>query len=221
VINYELPDELEKYTHRSGRTGRVRKSGLCISIAKPKEKRKIKKLEKTVKKTFKQIAIPTAQDVRKKKVNEWADSVKEIDSSTIDDILPAVKRNFEGMERDEIIEKFTAFSWNTSIAKDSQTPNKSGSGGSHTVANGSEEGFERFFISLGKKDNLNSGKLISLINRETETANINIGKINIMDSFSFFEADLHFKDTILAAFRGKIKFRGRSVKVEIAKPKKS
>jgi superfamily II DNA/RNA helicase len=165
VINYELPDDLEKYTHRSGRTGRAGKSGLCIGIAKPKEKRKIRKLEKTIRKSFKRIDIPTA--------------------------------------------------------KDSQTSKSSGSRKSHTVKNGSEVGFERFFINLGKKDNLNPGQLISFINKETGAANINIGQIDIMGSFSFFEADIHFTDKILTAFQHKVKFHSRSVKVEIAKPKKN
>jgi ATP-dependent RNA helicase DeaD len=152
VINYELPDDLEKYTHRSGRTGRAGKSGLCIGMAKPKEKGKIRKLEKTIKKSFERIDIPTAQDARKKQVDE--------------------------------------------------------------------RGFERFFINLGKKDNLNPRQLISLINKETDAANINIGQIDIMGSFSFFEADMHFTDKILNAFQHKVKFHGRSVNVEIAKPKK-
>ncbi len=219
VINYELPDDLEKYTHRSGRTGRAGKSGLCIGIAKPKEKKKIRKLEKTVKKSFERIDIPTAQDVRKKQVNEWTDNVKESDSSAIKDILPTIKRNFDGIEREEIIEKFAAFSWDSPIVNDLQTSKTSGNDSSHMVANGSEAGFERFFISLGEKDDLNPGQLIAFINKETGSGNINIGKINIMGSFSFFEADQDFTDRILASFRRKIKLNGRNVKVEIAKPK--
>jgi ATP-dependent RNA helicase DeaD len=220
VINYELPDDLEKYTHRSGRTGRAGKSGLCIGIAKPKEKKKIRKLEKTIKQPFERIDVPTVQDVRKKQVDEWTDSVKKTDSSTIEDILPAIKRNFEGMDREEIIENFAAFSWDSQVAKVSTSPNTNDSNKSRTIPNGSEAGFERFFISIGKKDNLNPGQLIAFINKETGYENINIGKINIMGSFSFFEADQDFTDRILTAFRRRIRFDGRRVKVEIAKPKK-
>jgi ATP-dependent RNA helicase DeaD len=219
VINYELPDDLEKYTHRSGRTGRAGKSGLCIGIVKPKEKKKIRKLEKTVKKSFEQIDIPTVHEVRKKQVDEWTDSVKKTDSSAIEDILPAIKSNFDAMGREEIIEKFAAFSWNSPGVHDKQPSKKNESSKSRTVANGSEAGFERFFISIGKKDDLNPGQLIAFINKETGSGNINIGKINIMGSFSFFEADEDYTDKILTAFRRRIRFNGRNVKVEIAKPK--
>jgi ATP-dependent RNA helicase DeaD len=219
VINYELPDDLEKYTHRSGRTGRAGKSGLCIGMAKPKEKGKIRKLEKTIKKSFERIDIPTAQDTRKKQVDEWTDNVKRADSSTIEDILPAIKQKFDGMEREEIIEKFTAFSWGREAVKNSQTSKSAGSRKSHTVENSSEAGFERFFINLGKKDKLNPRQLISLINKEADAVHINIGQIDIMGSFSFFEADRRFTDTVLNAFQHKVRFHGRSVTVEIARPK--
>jgi ATP-dependent RNA helicase DeaD len=220
IINYELPDDLESYTHRSGRTGRAGKSGVSIGIAKHKEKGKIRKLEKTIKQSFEHIDVPTEQDVRKKKLSEWTDDVKQADPSSIQDILPAIKEQFEEMERDEIIEKFTALAFQNGGTEKQSSPKSNGSSAQHEhVANGSEAGFERFFINIGRKDNLNPGNLISLINEECHSGDINIGKIDIMGSFSFFEADLNFTDKILAAFQRKIKFRGRSVQVEIAKPK--
>lgn len=220
IINYELPDDLESYTHRSGRTGRAGKSGVSIGIAKHKEKGKIRKLEKTIKQKFEHIDIPTAQDVRKKQLNEWTDSVINADTSSIEDIMPAIKRSFEDMDRNELIEKFAAVAWkNEAVVENEPVKSNSNGNASSHIQNGSEAGFERFFINLGRKDNLNPGNLIALISESCRTGDINIGKIDIMGSFSFFEADLNFSDTILSAFQRKVKFQGRSVQVEIAKPK--
>ncbi|HYW34472.1 MAG TPA: DEAD/DEAH box helicase [Balneolaceae bacterium] len=224
IINYELPDDLEKYTHRSGRTGRAGKTGVSIGIAKHQEKKKIRKLEKTIKQKFERIDVPTAKDVKKKRLEAWTKKVKNADPAPIQDILPAISEQLEDLDRDALIAKFSALAAKNLLSDDkSHTSNnkKSGTKSSHKhVANGSEAGFERFFINIGKKDSLNPGQLISLIDKETGSGGINIGKIDIMGSFSFFEADVHCTDQILAAFQRKIKFHGRHVNVEIAKPKK-
>lgn len=220
VINYELPDDLESYTHRSGRTGRAGKSGVSIGIAKHKEKGKIRKLEKTIKQKFEYIDVPTATDVRKKQLGEWTDNVINADTSAIDDIMPAIKQGFEGMNQDEIIAKLVAYAWNKKSNTEQSKPAQSSSQKQNiNIKNGSEPGFERFFINVGRKDDLNPGSLIALINESCRTGDINIGKIDIMGSFSFFEADMNFTDKILSGFQNHGNYRGRSVNVEIAKPK--
>lgn len=218
IINYELPDDIESYTHRSGRTGRAGKSGISIGIAKHQEKGKIRQIEKTIKQKFEMINIPSEQDVKKKKLQKWTDNVKQANASTIQDIMPAIKQSFEGMDRDELIEKFAALAFNSQSA-DQPKATKQRSNKSTSVANGSEHGFERFFINIGKKDKLDPGSLIALISEECRTGDINIGKIDIMGSFSFFEADIDFTDKILSAFQRRVKYRGRSVQAEVAKPK--
>lgn len=218
VINYELPDDLESYTHRSGRTGRAGKSGISIGIAKHKERGKIRKLEKTIKQKFERIDIPSKQDVKKKQLQEWTDNVRQADASSIQDILPAIKQNFSDLTREELVEKFAALAFNNQPTE-IQSENTPRSNSSAQIDNGSEAGFERFFINIGRKDNVNPGNLIALISEECRTGDINIGKIDIMGSFSFFEADLRYTDTILDAFQRKTRFNGRNVQVEIAKPK--
>ncbi len=221
IINYELPDELESYTHRSGRTGRAGNSGICISMTGRNEKKKIRKLENTVKQNFKRIEIPKAGQLQKKKVNKWAEKVKQADSEHIESILPTLKNQFKELERDELIRQFAAAELSQSSRNKRRNTDSNGrSNSSLSADNSAEAGFERFFINLGKKDDLNPGSLIAMINEETRSGNINIGKIDLLGSFSFFEIEQQYTDTVLKAFKRKVTFKGRGVQVEIAKPKK-
>ncbi|HLR76135.1 MAG TPA: DEAD/DEAH box helicase [Balneolaceae bacterium] len=161
IINYELPDDLESYTHRSGRTGRAGSHGVCISMAGRNEKKKIRKLEQTVKQNFEQVELPKPQ-----------------------------KKHSKGRSKSK-----------------------------RAVNNGSEDGYERFFINLGKKDKLKPGSLIAMINEETQPGNIDIGKIDLLGSFSFFEIEQQHAGAILQAFKRGVSFNGRDVLVDIAKPK--
>jgi|AntRauTorckE6833_2_1112554.scaffolds.fasta_scaffold15358_1 ATP-dependent RNA helicase DeaD len=219
IINYKLPDDLERYTHRSGRTGRAGKSGISIAIAGHNEKKKIRKIEKTVKKKFEKIDVPTAKDVKITKVDAWADRVKKVDTSEIEGLFPSIMDSFDDMSQDELMKKLTAFAWGKTSSIPKAQPKAKSNGQTKNVKNGSEPGFERFFINLGKKDDLNPGNLIALINESCQTGDINIGKIDILGSFSFFEADQKRTDTIVDGFRDNARFHGRSVDVEIAKPK--
>jgi ATP-dependent RNA helicase DeaD len=217
IINYELPDDLESYTHRSGRTGRAGKSGISIGIAKHNEKRKIRKIEKTIKQKFEKIDVPTAKEVKLTKLDDWTERVQQADTSEIDGLFPAIMESFDDMGQDELLKKLVALAWNGKAGNTNKRPQAEAQ--PRNIKNGSEAGFERFFINLGKKDNLNPGNLIALINESCRSGDINIGKIDIMGSFSFFEADQGFTDAILDAFQRNARFHGRSVQVEIAKPK--
>lgn len=224
VINYEIPDDLESYTHRSGRTGRAGKSGVSIAIAKKNEKGKIRQLEKTIRQKFEYMEVPSAIDVQQMQVAEWVDQVKtkDIPKGKIDQIVPVVMDELEDLSRKELVRQFLALEFNGSLEKPkeikkmkSRSNGKAQTQGHNNIA---ETGYERFFINLGKKHNLKPGHLIGMINDETRTAGIDIGKIDLMGSFSFFEADVHHTDTILGAFSRNVQYRGNSVTVEIAKP---
>jgi ATP-dependent RNA helicase DeaD len=223
VINYQLPDDIESYTHRSGRTGRAGKSGVSIAIAHMKEKKKIRQIEKTIKQKFEYMEPPSPEAIRQKQLLEWVDKVKSApaDKHVLNEVLPVIYKEFESLSREEIIAQFAALQF----GRFHNDAGHNGHGASH-VSNGSsnghgnmpEAGYERFFVNLGKKDNLNPGQLIGLINEETRTGGIDIGKIDLMRSFSFFEADKNQTHTILNAFKGRVEFNGRSVQVEVAKP---
>lgn len=223
VINYQLPDDIESYTHRSGRTGRAGKTGVSIAIAQKNERKKIRRIEKTIKQSFEQIPVPSKEDIRQKQLLEWVDTVKSVpsDKPQLDSIMPAVLEEFEELSRKELITKFTALKFDrfgSNRVKNGNGSTKQAQFNGNGHSNRAETGYERFFINIGKKDNLNPGRLIGLINEETRSGGIDIGKIDLMRSFSFFEVDKNHTHTILNAFQRNVKFNGRSVQVEIAKP---
>lgn len=224
VINYEIPDDLESYTHRSGRTGRAGKSGISIAIAKNNEKGKIRKLEKTIRQKFEYMKVPSAMDVQQMQLADWVDTVKskDVPKGKIDQIMPLVMNELDDLSREELVRKFLALELNGSLEESglSNTSNKTHKpkGKSNGHNNIAETGYQRFFINIGKKHNLKPGHLIGMINDETRTSGIDIGKIDLMGSFSFFEVDINHTDTILGAFANNVNYRGNSVTVEIARP---
>lgn len=227
VINYQIPDDLESYTHRSGRTGRAGKSGVSIAIAQKNEKGKIRQIEKTLKQKFEYMDVPSAVDVQQMQIVDWVDKVKSTDvpKGRVDEIIPSIMNELEELSKEELVRQFLALEFNGSLEKPNGVSNdrpstdrnksKSASKGHNNIA---ETGYERFFINLGKKHNLKPGHLIGMINDETRSDAIDIGKIDLMGSFSFFEADIQHTDTILGAFSRNVNYRGNSVTVEIAKP---
>lgn len=219
VINYQLPDDLESYTHRSGRTGRAGKSGIsiAIAIAQNNEKRKIRQIEKVIKQKFEYMEVPSAMDVQQMQIAGWVDQVKStnVPKGKVDQIMPAIMDELEELSREELVRQFLALEFDGSLKNTNGPSNGNAQSNGHN--NLPESGYERFFINLGKKHNLKPGHLIGMINEETRSGSIDIGKIDLMGSFSFFEADIRHTDTILSAFKNKVSFKGTSVTVEIAK----
>ncbi len=224
VINYQLPDDVESYTHRSGRTGRAGKSGISIAITQKNEKKKIRQIERIIKQQFEYMEVPSNEAIRQKQLLEWTEKVKSTpaDKPKLEAVLPVIIDEFEGLSREEIIARFAALQFDR-LWSDHSPVNGNGALNGRQKTNGrpsnkAESGYERFFINIGLKDHLNPGQLIGLINEETRSGGIDIGKIDLMRSFSFFEADVNHTDTILSAFQRNVKFNGRTVEVEIAKP---
>jgi len=226
VINYQIPDELESYTHRSGRTGRAGKSGISIALTQKNEKGKIRQIEKMIKQKFEYMDVPSAVDVQQMQIVDWVDKVKSTDApkGRVDEIVPSIMDELEDLSKEELVRQFLALEFNGSLEKpntigDNKRPSNGHSNGKSKGHNNiAESGYERFFINLGKKHNLKPGHLIGMINDETRSEGIDIGKIDLMGSFSFFEADIQHTDTILGAFARNVNYRGNSVTVEIAKP---
>ncbi|MDZ7716279.1 MAG: DEAD/DEAH box helicase [Balneolaceae bacterium] len=218
VINYQIPDDLESYTHRSGRTGRAGKEGISIAISQNNEKGKIRQLEKTIKQKFNYVQVPSKADVQQLQMSEWVERVKQTNANNdhVDEIMPKIIEEFAELSREELIRQFLALEFKNGIEKPAQNNGQASSSDEHN--NLPESGYERFFINIGKKHNLNPGQLIGLINEQTRSGSIDIGKIDLMGSFSFFEADVRHADTILDSFKSNASFQGNSVRVEIAKP---
>lgn len=233
IINYNLPDENTIYTHRSGRTGRAGKKGISIAIVNLREKHKIKMIESKLQKTFEQRPVPGGQEICEKQLLHLVDKMEkiEVDHKAIDKFLPVVYEKLEWLSREELIKHFVSLEFNRFLdyykgTQDLNAPEESESKsrkkrkrkestGKRSGARVAEEGFTRFFINLGHKDSLTPQDLIGLINRCTRKRSIDIGRIDLMKSFSFFEVDQKHAFTILSSFKG-IEYNRREVNVEIA-----
>ncbi len=210
IINYSLPDDNEQYTHRSGRTGRAGKLGVSISIINLKEKFKIKNIEKSIGKKFKEERIPNGKEICEKQLFHQIDRMENVDvyNEEIESFLPTIYKKLEWLEREELIKRFVSIEFNTFLEyyKNTQDIN---------VDSRRESSQEmcRFFINLGRKDELTPPQLIGLINDISKRLSIRIGRIDIMHSFSFFEAETCHKEAILKGFVDK-KFKNQNVFVE-------
>ncbi len=222
IINYNLPEELDIYTHRSGRTGRAGKKGTSIVITNTREKGKIFQIEKKLNKKFTFAEIPTGKAICERQLLHLIDRMEkvEVDYSQIDPMLPDIFRKLEWLDREELIKKFVSVEFNRFLdyyknLADLRTPSEMKSTGKK---HGADVGFTRFFINLGRKDELKPNNLMGLINEFTGIKDIEIGKIELLKNFSFFEVDSDFANTVLKAFNGK-EYRGRKISVEEAESK--
>ncbi|QTE22939.1 DEAD/DEAH box helicase [Polaribacter cellanae] len=225
VLNHKLPDQIENYTHRSGRTGRAGNKGISIVLVNGKEKGKLRQIERIIKKKFVETKVPTGKEIVKNQLMNLIDKVHEteVNESEINEFLPSIYEKLESLNREELIQKFVSLEFNTMLkyyenAKDLNDLSSK----DNSRARATNENMTRFFINIGRKDSLNPAKLIGLINDQNIGDKIEIGAIDILDTFSFFEIDKNFEDKTLEAFSSnQPDFDGRSVNVEITKKERS
>jgi len=229
VINHKLPDQIESYTHRSGRTGRAGKEGISIAIVTGREKGKLRPIEKLIGKKFVSTPIPTGKEICQNQLLKLIDKVHdiEINEKEINDFLPSIYEKLEGLDREELIKRFVSLEFNTFLSYYQNAPDLNDSdqmrGGSDSRGKRrNDENMSRFFINIGRKDRLNPARLIGLINEQQIAKNIEIGQIEILDTFSFFELDKNYTDETVAIFKeNDVDFEGRNVNVEITEKKRS
>ena len=233
VINYGLPDDIESYTHRSGRTGRAGKAGTSICIIHVKEKPKVRAIEKQIGKEFVAGTLPTGEQICEKQLYKVIDDIEkvEVDEDMIAPYLPSIFRKFELMEKEDIIKRVVSMEFNTFLnyyknAPEIEVPVEGGkkrerdgkkSKGERHVA---EIGYVRLFINLGKKDGLRPREFMGFINRCARGKRIDLGRIDLMNNFSFFEVPEGQERTVLDVLSG-VDYDGRKVNVEISDPSTS
>jgi ATP-dependent RNA helicase DeaD len=225
IINYNLPDDIENYTHRSGRTGRAGKSGISIVIINLKETFRIKQIEKQIGKKFEQVKIPTGRDVCEKQLLHLIEKVKntEIQHEEISVFLPAVYEQLKGISKEEIIQKFVSSEFNRFLSyyrnaadinvemrrENSRTASSSRTG------SGATSSFVRLFINLGQMEKFNDRRLTTYLFETANIPNLRISHVEVTRSCSFFETDSQQADFLMAKFN-KEKFQGRRVQVGYA-----
>ena len=225
VINHKLPDQIENYTHRSGRTGRAGNTGISIVLVNGKEKGKLRPIEKIIQKKFTEAKVPSGKDICQNQLMSLIDKVVniEVNETQINEFLPSIYEKLEGLDREQLIQKFVSLEFNTMLAYYENAKDLNDlSSRDNSIARTENENMTRFFINIGRKDNLNPGKLIGLINEQNIGDKVEIGSIDILDTFSFFEIDKNFEDKTLEAFSSnQPDFDGRSVNIEITKKERS
>lgn len=220
VINYKLPDQIESYTHRSGRTGRAHNKGISIAIISNKEKRILSPIEKKIGKKFVAKQVPNGEEICEKQLFKLIEKVKtvEVNDSQIESYLESIYAQLEGVDREELIRKFVSIEFNQFLSYYEGSQDLNGDDSKERRRSG-DENFTRFYINLGKMDKLNPARLIGLINENIKKGNVEIGQIEILKNFSFFEIDKKVADEVLKGFRN-VEFEGRGVIVEVTtKPK--
>jgi ATP-dependent RNA helicase DeaD len=220
VINYNLPDDVEVYTHRSGRTGRAGKSGISISICHTKERFKITQIEKSIKQTFEQKMVPSGKEICEKQLFSLIDRMEkvEVNEEEIDEFLPVVFKKLDWLSREDLIKRFVSTEFNRFLEyyKDAQDINVKGSPERERKEGGSRQGAKGFTllrINLGKMDGLSPRELIGMINDYTRNRSIVIGKADIQRTFTLFEVESKHVDSVFNAFKG-IQVEGRRIYVE-------
>jgi ATP-dependent RNA helicase DeaD len=220
VIHMNMPDEMEFYTHRSGRTARAGRKGISIAMVTNRETGKLRQIEKTLKTTFVKIPVPTGQEVCQKQLLALMHKVHEVkvNEKEISEFLPAVYEALKDLTKDELIKRFASIEFNRFLdyyrsAPDLNADGKSSDRGADRYSTG-----DRYFINLGKMDDLDVSTLLELLDDCCGVTKKSIGKIDLKGAYSFFEVDKEKSQDILKGFQG-IEFAGRAVRVELTEQK--
>jgi ATP-dependent RNA helicase DeaD len=221
VIHMNMPDEMEFYTHRSGRTARAGKKGISIAMIARKELGRVKQLEKTLKAPFKRMMVPTGSQVCQKQLLALMHKVREVkvNEDEISEFLPAVYEELNDLTKQELIKRFASIEFNRFLdyyrnAPDlNQDDRKSIGGEGDRYVTGS-----RFFINLGKMDGLDPGNMLGFIEDVSGVGRKFIGKMELKGAYSFFEVEKEKAEMLLNEFKG-VEYKGRQVRIEITERK--
>ena len=234
VINYSLPDEIENYTHRSGRTARAGKSGISISIINSKETGKIRQIERIIGKKFTKVEIPGGFDVCEKQLFALVHKVHnvEVNDEQIEQYIPRIMDEFKDLNKEEVIKRFASLEFNRFLeyyknAPDLNAPaddrgdrdrGERGERGDRPERTGRSESrgdYTRFFINLGSVDDFTRGDMLGFICNNGKVSGKAIGKIDLKGVFTFFEIETGLSEQIQQSFKA-VEFNGRAVRIELA-----
>jgi len=226
IINYNLPDDAEIYIHRSGRTGRAGKKGTSIALVHTRETRKLKEIEKKFRITFSKELVPNGKDICTKQLYTLIDKIEKVkvDDKQIEPFMPAIYEKLEWLSREDLIKHFVSAEFNRFLdyyrnSRDlNVSDNKEGRGGKRVKDQRGNSQFSRLFINVGTKNKLNAARLIGLINESLDSGDAEIGKIEILKKFSFFEIEAPVEAKLIKALKGQT-FEGIKLAVEVSKEK--
>lgn len=215
VINYQLPDEIETYTHRSGRTGRAGKSGVSMVIVSKSEVRKIKNIERIIGQAFERKDIPDGMEICEVQLFHLANDIKKTEiNHEIDRYLPSINEMFEGLSKEELLKKFFSVEFTRffNYYNNAQDLNAKAAGETYTDDGDST----RFFINVGAKDDFDWMSLKDFLKATLDLGRDDVNRVEVKDSFSFFNVDSSKTKEVLAIFED-FKLHGRHINVEVTK----
>ena len=222
VINFGLPDDIENYTHRSGRTGRAGKKGTSISIVHSREKFKIRNIEKEIGKEFVKAEIPSAEEICKKQLYKVMDQIvkTDVDDEEIAPFMQDINRYFEYIDKEELIKKIVSLEFGKFLAYYAEAPEieevkpdkkeKKPQSDKQKLQNKAQKGYRRLFINLGKRDGFYPGELMQTLNRFVGGRQ-EVGHIDLLDTISYFEVPEKDAKKVMIQLSG-IRYKGRTVR---------
>lgn len=223
VINYGMPDDIESYTHRSGRTGRAGKKGTSICIIHTKERSKIRAVEKVIGKEFVKGELPSGKEICEKQLYKVIDDIErvEVDEDEIAQFLPEVYRKLEWLDKEDLIKRVVSREFGRFLEYYANAPEiieptarEKGEKRGRRNAHGAEEGYTRLFLNVGKVDGFYAKEIMKLIN-DNVRGKVEIGRIDLMKSFSFFEVPEAETERVLQGL-SRAQVKGRRITVEVA-----
>jgi ATP-dependent RNA helicase DeaD len=230
VINYSLPDEVENYTHRSGRTARAGKTGVSISIINAKELGKIRQIERGLGKRFVKVEIPTGFDVCEKQLFSIVHKVHNVtvNDEQIEQYLPRIMEEFKDMSKEDFIKRFASIEFNRFLDYYKNAPDLNAQveegrrferDGERSSSRGGEGAgkseYTRLFINLGSVDEFNRGDLLGYICNQSKISGRTVGKIDVKGVYSFFEVPHADVEKVMTGFK-EAEFKGRPVRIEVS-----
>lgn len=226
VINYGLPDDVENYTHRSGRTGRAGKKGTSISIIHSREKSKVRNIEKIIGKDFVDGTLPTPEEICKKQLYKVMDDIMktDVDEEQIEPYMKDIDRQFEYIDKEDIIKKMVTVTFGRfldyyknapQILKPTTKRSERGERGERGTSGNrrsrkTEAGYRRLFINLGKQDGFYPGEIMQFMNRHVHGRQA-IGHIDLLQRFSYIEVPDTDADKVMRSLNG-TSYKGREVR---------
>ncbi|MFC0520072.1 DEAD/DEAH box helicase [Mesonia maritima] len=218
VINYQLPDEIETYTHRSGRTGRAGKSGVSMVIVTKSEVRKIKSIERIINQSFEQKDIPSGDEICQVQLFHLANDIKETKiNHEIDQFLPQLEEILKDFSKEELIKKFFSVEFTRFYNYYQNASDLNQKVSSRDYREGEETGDSvRYFINVGSKDDFDWMSLKDFLKEELDLGRDSVSRVDVKDSFSFFNTDASETEKVLAKFQD-FQLQGRNINVEITK----
>jgi len=222
VINYNLPDQTEYYTHRSGRTGRAGKTGTSIAIIHSREKGKLKEIEKKSGIKFRYQLVPNGEEICLRQVLALSNKIvnTQVDDAQIEPFLDDIYKKFENLSREDLIKRFVSTEFNRFLNyyKNSRDININEEKRERKRDRKRNGNLTRMFLNVGKKEKLTPLRLIGIINNALDSNNAEIGAIEILKNFSFFEIEPQAAEKLLTAIKSQT-FEGRKLSVEVANAK--